>query len=208
MNLRDWEEKFIDYYKDKDLQDGSHDIYHFKRVWKVADQISDESNDKLVILAACYFHDLVSYPKNHPDRSLSSLHAANKANEVLTEMNFPTDKLKDVAHAIHAHSFSADVKCETEEARVVQDADRMEAIGAIGLARAFYVSGMMGSKLFDGADPFSKKRDLDDKSFALDHFYTKLFKLPQMMQTKKGKEFAKKRADVLERFVADLKEEI
>lgn len=67
----------------------------------------------------------------------------------------------------------------------MQDADRLEALGAIGLARVFAVSGSLGVALFDGEDPFAQHRPLDDKRYALDHFQTKLLKLPQTMQTTK-----------------------
>jgi len=203
-----WRDKFENYFIGKDFVDGSHDIGHFRRVWNVAEKICDPDDDKLTILAACYFHDLVSYPKNHPDRSKSSEHAAIRAAEILSQMDFPRDKIERVKHAILTHSFSANIKPETNEAKVVQDADRMEAIGAIGLARVFYVSGMMGSKLFDSNDPFAINRELDDKKFAIDHFHTKLLKLPDMLQTQKGKSFARKRTEVLLRFLEDLKEEL
>ncbi|MFA9353024.1 hydrolase, partial [Escherichia coli] len=75
---------------------------------------------------------------------------------------------------IEAHSFSAKIAPETLEAKIVQDADRLEALGAIGLARVFAVSGALGVALFDAEDPFARQRGLDDKQYALDHFQTKL----------------------------------
>lgn len=82
----------------------------------------------------------------------------------------------------------------TTEAKIVQDADRLEALGAIGLARVFAVSGALGVALFDGEDPFAQHRPLDDKRYALDHFQTKLLKLPQTMQTARGKQLAQHNA--------------
>ncbi len=206
--INEWKKRFEQYYEDKEFFDGSHDIGHFRRVWSVADKICNDDDDQLVILAACYFHDIVSYPKNHPDRSKSSKHAALRTEEILKKMDFPKEKLESVKHAIVAHSFSANIKPETNEAKVVQDADRMEAIGAIGLARVFYVSGMLGSQLFDSSDAFAEHRELDDKKFAIDHFYTKLLKLPKMLQTQKGKDFAVKRTEILTRYLDDLREEL
>ncbi len=206
--LDQWRERFELFFEGREFSDGSHDIRHFRRVWSVAEKICNSDDDKLAILAACYFHDIVSYPKNHPDRSKSSAHAALRAEEILKGMGFPVSKLETVKHAILTHSFSANISPETNEAKVVQDADRMEAIGAIGLARVFYVSGMMGGKLFDSMDPFAENRELDDKKFAVDHFYTKLLKLPEMLQTEKGKSFAVKRTKVLLKFLEDLKQEL
>ena len=71
-----WEERFIDYYDSQDrLTDGSHDLGHFQRVWRVAREINRQEGDaadELVLLASAYFHDLVSLPKNHPEREKSS----------------------------------------------------------------------------------------------------------------------------------------
>jgi uncharacterized protein len=207
-NLEDWKNKFEDYLQNNPLEDGSHDLSHFKRVWRLANDLSSDNEDKLVILAACYFHDIVNYPKNDPRRSQSSKDAALKAKEILNDMSFPTEKLSGVAHCIEAHSFSANIEPETIEAKIVQDADRMESLGAIGLARTFYVAGRMGSQLFDGEDPFAKNRELDDKKFAIDHFKTKLFKLPKTMKTDSGKEEAIKRAQILEQFLENLSREL
>lgn len=113
-----------------------------------------------------------------------------------------------VEHCIAAHSFSAGIPCETEEAKLVQDADRMEALGAIGLARVFYTGGRMGTGLFDSEDPFAEYRELNDKKYSVDHFETKLFKLPKTMQTEAGREEAEKRAEVLKRYLEDLKLEL
>ena len=94
------------------------------------------------------------------------------------------------------------------EAKIVQDADRLEALGAIGLARVFAVSGALGLALFDGEDPFAQHRPLDDKRYALDHFQTKLLKLPQTMQTARGKQLAQHNAQFLVEFMAKLGAEL
>lgn len=208
IEIENWKNKFEEYLNANPLDDGSHDLSHFKRVWRLADKLSSESEDKLTILAACYFHDIVNYPKNDPRRPQSSRDAAIKSKEILTNMNFPVDKLNSVAHCIESHSFSANIKPETIEAEIVQDSDRMESLGAIGLARTFYVAGRMGSQLFDGDDPFAQNRNLDDSQYAIDHFKTKLFKLPATMKTNSGKEEAIKRVRILEDFLDNLKEEL
>ncbi|SFN63032.1 uncharacterized protein SAMN05216516_11256 [Izhakiella capsodis] len=89
-----------------------------------------------------------------------------------------------------AHSFSADIRSETLEAKIVQDADRLESLGANDLARTFYVSGLLGSVLFDSEDPFATERTLNDFEWALDHFQTKLLGLPGTMQTEEGRRMA------------------
>jgi uncharacterized protein len=203
-----WQEMFEAYLARIPHSDGSHDLSHFRRVWQLAQKLSSDCDDKLVILAACYFHDFVSYPKNHPKRSQSSRDAAMQARGVLLAMGFPEEKLDSVCHCIEAHSFSANIETRTNEAKVVQDADRMEALGAIGLARTFYVAGKMGSELFCPEDPFAENRAPDDRQFAVDHFETKLLKLAATMKTSAGKDEAEKRSAVLRRFLDDLRSEL
>ncbi len=207
-SLESFESKFVDYLGDIEFSDGSHDLAHFRRVWHMAKSFSDVDTDLYVVLAASYFHDIVSYPKNHPKRSRSSIEAAEKTKEILTKMNFPFEKLSAVAHAIEAHSFSANIETNSMEAKVVQDADRMESLGAIGLARTFYVSGLMKGGLFNSTDPFAENRELDDKNFAVDHFFNKLLKLEGTMKTEKGRALAKKRSNYLRDFLAELREEL
>lgn len=191
--------------------DASHDIAHFRRVWRTAQHIAEAQPVNLkVILLASYFHDLVSLPKNHPDRARSSRLSAQQTLDILARdfPHFPPELYADVAHAIEAHSFSAQISPQTLEAKIVQDADRLEALGAIGLARVFAVSGSMNTALFDADDPFADRRALDDKAYALDHFQTKLLRLPATMQTAKGREMAQHNADFLVQFMAKLSAEL
>ena len=111
-------------------------------------------------------------------------------------------------HAIEAHSFSAAILPQSVEAKIVQDADRLEALGAIGLARVFAVSGALNTILFDANDPFADQRDLDDKKYALDHFQSKLLRLPETMQTEQGRALASHNAQFLVQFMAKLSAEL
>lgn len=212
--MADWEARFAEYIRQHgDLTDGSHDLGHFQRVWKAAQFINREEGggaDELVLLAAAYFHDWVSLPKDHPQRRESSRLSAEKTAELLAGpfAGFPAEKIEAVRHAIHAHSFSAGVEPRTLEAKILQDADRMEAIGAIGAARTFYVAGQLSCQLFHAADPLAERRELDDRRFALDHFQVKLLKLPAMMNTAAGRRLAEKNAAWLRLFVEKMREEI
>ncbi|WP_437888755.1 phosphohydrolase [Phytobacter sp. V91] len=212
MTLTLWQQRFDAWLHQNYKQaDAAHDVTHFRRVWQTARHLLDgQIADERVILAACYFHDIVSLPKNHPQRQQASRMAARKAHEILTTdfPDFPAACYDGVIHAIEAHSFSAGIPPQTLEAKIVQDADRLEALGAIGLARVFAVSGALGVALFDGNDPFAEGRELNDKAFALDHFRTKLLSLPQTMQTEKGRELAQHNADYLVHFMAKLAAEL
>jgi uncharacterized protein len=182
--------------------DGAHDLNHFERVWRNAQALLAQypQADALVVLAACYLHDLVNVPKDDPRRSSASRLSAELARARLAALDFPADKLPGVAHAIEAHSFSAGVPATTLEARIVQDADRLDGLGAVGLARMFYIAGRMGSALAHGSDPLALDRPLDDKSYSLDHIEAKLARLPGMMQTEAGRRLAEARLATLTEF--------
>lgn len=122
--------------------------------------------------------------------------------------DFPADRYLAVSHAIEAHSFSAAIPPRTLEAKIVQDADRLESLGAIGLARVFAVAGALNTILFDAEDPFADRRALDDRKYALDHFQCKLLRLPETMQTDKGKAMAQHNARFLVEFMAKLSAEL
>jgi uncharacterized protein len=102
---------------------------------------------------------------------------------LLAPLGFPPEKLDAVAHAIEAHSFSAAIPATTIEAKIVQDADRLDGLGLVGLARMFYIAGRMESGLAHPTDPLGDERAHDDRRYALDHIVVKLDKLPGMMQT-------------------------
>jgi uncharacterized protein len=207
IKLEEWEERFAAFYASRGrLTDGSHDLGHFQRVWRMARDINrweGAAADELVLLTSAYFHDLVSLPKNHPERGNASRLSADAAVQLLTQRwgDFPGDKLEGVWHAIHAHSYSAGVKPVTAEAKILQDADRMEAVGAIGLARVWYSAGQMNQSLFHGTDPLAEDRPPDDQQYALDHFQLKLLRLPAMMNTAAGRRVAEERAEYLREFL-------
>jgi uncharacterized protein len=182
--------------------DGAHDTNHLHRVWRNATLLLDDhpEADALVVLAACYLHDLVNLPKNHPERHLASRQAAQLATRQLAELDFPPARLSAVAHAIESHSFSAAIPAATIEAQIVQDADRLDALGAVGLARLFYTAGRMGSALAHPDDPMALQRELDDKAYALDHIDTKLATLPGKMQTAAGRRMGEARLRELTAF--------
>jgi uncharacterized protein len=190
--------------------DGSHDRSHLLRVWRNATSIADQEPacDRSVLTAAVILHDCVAVEKNSPQRSFASRLAASRARTILADLGWDAAPIGAAAHAIEAHSFSAGIAPETVEARILQDADRLDAIGAIGIARCFYVAGRMGSGLYDPADPQATNRELDDQSFALDHFGAKLFKIARNFQTKAGQALAERRTRTMQDYVRALLDEI
>lgn len=190
-----WKPRLIAIATQSQQDDGAHDINHLNRVWQTAQALlAEEANaDAMVVQAACYLHDIVNLPKDHPDRAQASRMAARLATTKLAEVGFPSDKLDGVAHAIEAHSFSASIVPTTIEAKIVQDADRLDALGAVGLARLYYTAGRMGSALAHPSDPLGVERERDDRAFALDHIALKLARLPASMQTNAGRNLGEAR---------------
>jgi uncharacterized protein len=200
--LVSWQPRLIALAIEASDGDGAHDISHLNRVWRVARTLlaSYAEADAMVVQAACYLHDIVNLPKDHPERHLASRHAAKLACEKLAQAGFPVAKLESVAHAIEAHSFSAAITPVTIEAKIVQDADGLDALGAVGLARLYYTAGRMGSALAHPTDPLATHRDMDDRTFALDHIESKLARLPANMQTAAGRKLGADRLAWLRAF--------
>jgi len=190
-------------------EDGAHDLSHLQRVWNNARSLhAQEGGDLEVLLAAVLMHDCVTVEKNSPLRSRASMLAAQKASQVLAEIGWMSTKINTVAHAIEAHSFSASIAPNSLEAKIMQDADRLDALGMVGVARVFYVGGRLGRALYDPQDPEASQRVYDDKRFCLDHFQTKLLHLADGFQTATGQRLAQIRHDRLKGFLDLFKEEI
>ncbi len=190
-------------------QDPGHDWAHIQRVVRIARAIAlEEGADPEVVEAAAHLHDIVNVPKNHPDRPRASELAADKALKILLGTDFPQAKLTAVHTAILEHSYSRGLKPSTLEAAVVQDADRLDALGAIGILRCAAVNTQMATPFYDAADPFARERDLDDRRWMVDHYFVKLLKLPDTMTTASGKRIAQERADFMRTFLDQLGREI
>jgi uncharacterized protein len=189
--------------------DPAHDIGHVRRVVQNTAMLTEVENGNAAIsIPAAWLHDCVSVAKDSPQRKQASKMAAREAVRFLESINYPAEFLDDIYHAIEAHSFSANLPARTREACIVQDADRLEAVGAIGIARCFLTGGSMGTPLYESSDPFAQNRELDDRSYTLDHFYCKLMGLADTMKTKAGKEEAIKRTNYMKAFLMQLGSEI
>lgn len=181
--------------------DGSHDLSHLVRVWRSAREIhAQEGGDLEAIAASVLLHDCVPVPKNSPMRKDASHLAAVQARNVLAALAWEQARIEIVSGAIESHSYSAGIPPTTLEGRILQDADRLDAIGFIGMARCFYTAGRMGSSLYHAGDPVGNQRPLDDANFALDHFPRKLLRLTEGFQTATGSRLALLRQRVLQDF--------
>lgn len=191
-------------------QDPAHDVLHLDRVWANAHRIAlDEGGvDLRVLLAGAYLHDLVNLPKDHPKRKLASTYSAEKAEPILAQLGYDEAEIKAAQHVIKAHSYSAGIEPKSPEAVILRDADRLDALGAVGIARTFMVAGQMDRPLADPADPFAARRTLDDQLWSIDHWHLKLLQLPKEMRTRKGQKIARKRARLMLAYLRQLAKEM
>lgn len=189
--------------------DAAHDMAHLTRVVTTAQRLAREEGASLdVVMPAAWLHDCVHVPVTSRDRPRASVMAADDAVALLARLGYPGAHLDAVHHAIAAHSFSAKITPVTVEAKVVQDADRLDAIGAIGIARCLMLGGQLGRTLYDAADPFVEHRAPDDRASSLDHFYTKLLTLADTMQTASGRREAERRTVFMRGYLLQLRSEI
>ena len=189
--------------------DPAHDFSHILRVCKLARKIGQEEKaDMRVLLPAALLHDLESKKGLKSGKEPSGQASASAARSFLQGKGMARDRIEKVLYAVEVHSFSRGILPATLEARILQDADRLDAMGAIGIARLFVTGGAMGREMYHLQDPFCQDRDPDDKRWNLDHFYRKLLKLESGMHTSAAKRLAAKRARVLKQYLQDLEEEI
>jgi len=184
--------------------DASHDIYHFRRVannaFHIASHYPQDVVDRYVLLAGAYFHDVVNVPKDHPKRKQASKFSAEKAAKILREMGFDQAKIPGIEHAILTHSFSAKIEPRTLEAKILQDADRIDSFGTVGILRTLYVAGRLGRSLFHTEDPLAKDRPLDEQRYSLDYLQSKTMVMPKGLKTEAGQIIAGPRVEIVKTF--------
>lgn len=209
MTLQDWEERFKAFVMAQVEGDSAHDILHIQRVVETARQLALESQASLeVVLPAAWLHDCVVIHKSAPMRAQASRLSAQRARAQLITWNYPNQYIDAICHAIEAHSFSAQITPSSLEAQLLQDADRLDALGAIGIARCFTVGGALNRPLYLAEDPFCVKRACDDSQATLDHFYQKLLQLPDSMCSEVGRQEALRRVAFMQQFIEQLKKEL
>jgi uncharacterized protein len=204
-----WASDAIDLLRKHMECDPTHDEAHIVRVLRNTLWFG-QGGDIDVMVPAAICHDIVNVPKDHPDRKNASLLSAKLATvEIAKSAPFRHEKHEqDIFHAIQAHSWSAKIEPKSLEAKALQDADRIDALGHIGIIRMFATGGKMGRALFHPTDPLAIDRPLDENTYTLDHFYVKLNKLSGTMCTDQGKELAEHLTMKMAFFIKDLIEEL
>lgn len=190
-------------------RDAAHDLGHILRVARLARTLAEaEGADPDVCTAAALLHDLVYRPKNHPESPLTAQMAADLVPRWCLATPGLEHRAEAIAAAVASHSWSGGGTPGSLEAAVVQDADRLEALGAIGVARVFATGASFGAGLWHPVDPWAEGRDLDDKAWSLDHFQRKLLKLAQGMKTAAGRRLAETRQQAMLDYLAALRAEL
>ncbi|MFH0701812.1 MAG: HD domain-containing protein [Candidatus Woesearchaeota archaeon] len=190
------------------LSEPAHDFYHSERVYNLGVRIATvEKADIIVVGASAYLHDLLRY--SDKDKGLNyhvSKEAVQEIRKVLKGVDFPLVKLPQVLYAIELHEdYSSDAASSrnTLEGKVLQDADRLDAIGAIGIARCFTFSGHYSSPLW--VPEISLETSVYNptrlNTSAIHHFYEKLLKLKDAMHTSAGRRIAEERHHFMEKFL-------
>lgn len=189
--------------------DPAHDWAHVGRVAATARKLCENQDVNIeCVLAGVYCHDIINLPKDHPDRKNASTLAAKEAEPLLKQAGFTADEIEIIKKAIIEHSFSKGLKPSCLEAAIVQDADRLDALGAIGILRCAAVNTQMKSKFYEPFDPLAEQRELDDKTYMVDHYYVKLYKLPELMNTPEAKHLANQRVNYMKAFINELMSEV
>jgi len=205
LDLNRWESLCEHFLRDRGESDPAHGMDHVKRVVANALQLAEIEGARLeVVLPAAWLHDCVVVPKDSSGRSTASRMAARTAREWLQTEGYDPACIDEIEHAIAAHSFSAGIRPRTIEAKVVQDADRLDSLGAIGIARCLVLGGGLDRPLYDMVDPFCERRDPDDSVSTIDHFYTKLLLLRESMQTDSGRKEAARRTEFMVAYLREL----
>jgi len=190
-------EKAMEYFESGD----GHGFDHVERVYNnVLDISKGEEVDMDIVKAAALLHDVA---RSREDE-LNVCHAeegAKMAAEILEEIGFPIEKIDAVVHAILVHRYSKGLKAETREAEILQDADRLDVLGALIVGRVFEKAGKNGTPIYDPDMPIMDIYD-GSKTCAINHLYEKSLRItPESFKTPKAQEIAKGRYDFVKEFV-------
>jgi uncharacterized protein len=188
----------------------SHDFLHVKRVLANVSAIAAEEKacDADVAKTAALLHELVTFKKNDPRSATAGDVCAEAARALLVARGESAEMAARVADVIADHAFSKGAAPRTIESAVLQDADRLDAIGAVGVARCFATCADMGGAFYAEDDPMCTAREPNDKAYAVDHFRRKLLVLEERMHTNAAKKLAKERSAFLRVYLEQLEKEI
>jgi uncharacterized protein len=189
--------------------DPGHDFAHICRVVENCRDIGTVLGAEMaILLPAAYLHDIINIPKNHPDRIKASRLAADEAKKILSNLGYEGHEIAQIQAVIVEHSHSLGCAPSSLESEILQDADRLDALGAVGIMRTVTCGARMGTKYYNLSDPWAADRSLDDKAYTVDHFFIKLLKMADNFNTHPGREEARRRTQFMRHFLHQLGNEI
>ncbi len=196
-------EKFVK--KELELAEAGHNWWHIKRVLNNINLILEvEKADSFICQLAALLHDIADRKFNNNDEKIRP----DKATAFLKTLNIDTKTVEHIANIIRYVSYSSSfesVDFNTKELQVVQDADRLDAIGAIGIARAFHYGGYKNHEIYNPEQLFKESRTKEEyigaTNSTIQHFYDKLLKIKDMMNTDTARNIAVKRHQFMEEYL-------
>lgn len=190
--------------------DPSHDGNHALQVLKNVETIAQEEGGDLdILIPAALLHDVVIYAKNDPRSDQAPAESAELTKDLLeSHPEFPKEKIPLVMEIIERCSFDKTEEPATLEGKILRDADKLEATGAVSIMRTFSSGGQMGRSLYNRKDPFAESRSVDAKMQSLDLFYERLLVAKDRMYTQTAITIADQRTEILHAFLEQLKKEI
>ncbi|HCC06404.1 TPA: phosphohydrolase [Candidatus Nomurabacteria bacterium] len=203
-------EKLIQIAKDMQTRsDSAHDFNHVERVLNLALRIAKQVQaDEDILIPAVLFHDIVVYQKKSEQSKNETNESALVAEKILNELKeYPKEKINSVLSCIRECSFSKGLQPSSLESKVLQDADRLEATGAIAIMRTFSSGGQMNAPFYPPEDPLCEKGFIIFRS-SLDLFFTRLLIVKDTMHTDYAKKLAEQRTVFLRKFLVQLKREL
>jgi len=182
---------------------GSHAFDHTQRVFNMAVKLAEaEKADLDIVKASALLHDIARLKEDNNECECHAQEGCKLAKEILEKTGFPKEKIEKVCYAIEVHRHSTGIKPESKEAAIIQDADRLDALGAITIARMFSTGGKLGTPLYNPDIPFGKTYPGYKSDSTIHRFHAKILKItPEMFNTKLAKEIAKDRYKFVEEFL-------
>jgi len=209
MNEKEILKQTVDFVRQKLEGEGSgHDWWHIYRVWQNAKSIAEEEGGNIFIIElAALLHDIADHKFHNGDETVGP----RVAREFLMSKNVGSESILSVIEIMEEISFSKGITPSSLEGRIVQDADRLDAIGAIGIARAFAYGGYKQREIYNPDIPpteyLTKEEYKQNTNPTLNHFYEKLLLLKDLMNTGKGKKMAKERHLFMENYLEQFYQE-
>lgn len=186
---------------DQYFRHSHHDRSHVQRVYNLALKIAEEERADLdIVKAAVLLHDIARALEDEGKVEDHAVESAKMAKKILKDVHFPEQKAVEVVHCIETHRFKKGAKAETLEAKILQDADRLDILGAVGIARVFARGGWSNMPIHDPSIPPKKK--YDGKSLtSVNHICEKILKVKDTVNTKAARRIAKERHAFVQEFL-------